>query len=291
MKFDRYYEPTIVDECIQLMNDYGRDARLLAGGTDLVVKLRSRAIRAKAVVSLNGIPELSKVVKAGGGLQIGAMARLIDVSKSDQLTGAWQAIKAAAGHVSSMQIRNLATLGGNSCNASPAADTVPALIVNDAEVTIAGPRGERVVPLEQFFVGPGITVLNQGEIVTSFKLPDLGRGNGAIYKKYAIRGDTDIAIIGIAARLKVVAGKVIEEARLVLGGVASTPLRLPDVENMLVGNTLTTELGAAVAEAAAEACRPISDARATKEYRKEMVRVWTRDVLRQANQQAAASFN
>ncbi len=291
MKFDRYYEPTIVDECIQLMNDYGRDARLLAGGTDLVVKLRSRAIRAKAVVSLNGIPELSKIAKAGDQLQIGAMARLIDVSKSDQLTGAWQAIKAAAGHVSSMQIRNLATLGGNSCNASPAADTVPALIVNDAEVTIAGPRGERVVALEQFFVGPGITVLKQGEIVTSFKLPHLGRGNGAIYKKYAIRGDTDIAIIGIAARLKVAAGKVIEEARLVLGGVASTPLRLPDVENMLVGNTLTTELGAAVAEAAVEACRPISDARATKEYRKEMVRVWTRDVLRQANQQAAASFN
>lgn len=289
MKFGWYHEPATVKECIELMDGYGPDARLLAGGTDLVVRLRSRAIKTKAVVSLNAIPELAKVCKVDDGIQIGAMARLVDVSKSNLLTGAWGIVRTGAGHVSSLQIRNVATLGGNTCNASPSADTVPGLIVDDAAVNIAGPDGERTVPLERFFVGPGKTVLRHGEMVTSFKLPVLGSGNGAAYKKYAIRGDTDIAIIGVGARLKVNARKVIEEARLVLGAVAPTPLRTPGVEKMLVGNMLTEELAAEAAEAAAETCQPITDARATREYRKEMVRVWTRHVLLKANEQAVAS--
>lgn len=286
MKFDWYYEPTSVKECVQLLDEYGPDAKLLAGGTDLVVRLRSRAFKVKTVISLNSIPELGRFYKAEDGLHIGAMARLMDISKSELFTGVWQVVKKGAGNVSSMQVRNVATMGGNTCNASPSADTVPGLIVADTVINIAGPQGERSLLLEDFFVGPGKTVLQHGEMVTGFKLPVFQPGNGAVYKKYAIRGDTDIAIIGVGGRLKLNSNGVIEEARLALGAVAPTPLRVSSVEKILLGNVLTDELAETAAQAAAEACTPITDARATKEYRREMVRVWTRHVLIEANQQA-----
>ncbi len=286
MKFDWYYEPTNLNECIELLNEYGSEAKLLAGGTDLVVRLRSRALKVKTVISLSAMPELERIRKAEDGLVIGAMAKLMDITKSDQFTGPWQVVKKGAGNVSSMQVRNVATLGGNICNASPSADTVPGMIVSDAEVSIVGPEGERTVLLENFFEGPGKTVLKKGELVTAFKLPKQAPGNGTAYKKYAIRGDTDIAIIGVAARLKVNAAGVVEEARIALGAVAPTPIRVPAAESMLIGKVLTEELAAQAAQAAADACTPITDARATKGYRKEMVRVWTRHVLLEAQKNA-----
>lgn len=286
MKFDWYYEPTNVNECVELLNQYGSEAKLLAGGTDLVVRLRSRAVKVNTVISLNAMPELERIYKVEDGLVIGTMAKLGDIAASDLFAGPWQVVKKGAGNVSSMQVRNVATLGGNICNASPSADTVPGMIVSDAEVCIAGPEGERTVLLEQFFEGPGKTVLKQGELVTSFKLPNQAAGNGTAYKKYAIRGDTDIAIIGVAARIKLSDAGVVEEAKIALGAVAPTPIRVPDAENMLIGKVLTEELAAQAAQAAADACTPITDARATKGYRKEMVRVWTRHVLLEAQKNA-----
>ncbi|MHB8072697.1 FAD binding domain-containing protein [Desulfosporosinus fructosivorans] len=290
MKFDWYYEPTTIEECIQLLNEYGPDAKLLAGGTDLVVRLRSRALKVKTVISLNSMPELGRFYKAEDGMHIGAMARLGDISKSDLFTSVWQVVKKGAGNVSSMQVRNVATLGGNTCNASPSADTVPGLIVADAVVTIAGPQGERSVSVEKFFVGPGKTVLQRGELVTSFKLPNFQSGNGAVYKKYAIRGDTDIAIIGVGGRIQLDAKGVVVEARLALGAVAATPLRITDIEKMLIGNVINEEFAIEVAQAAANACNPITDQRATKEYRKEMVRVWTKHVILEANELGKAGI-
>lgn len=290
MKFDWYYEPASVKECSQLLEEYGPDARLLAGGTDLIVRLRSRALKVKTVISLNAIPELGRFYTNEAGLHIGAMARLMAISKSELFTGAWQVVKKGAGNVSSMQVRNVATIGGNTCNASPSADTVPGLIVADAAVWITGPQGDRQLPLEQFFTGPGKTVLGRGELVTGFHLPRLGPGNGAVYKKYAIRGDTDIAIIGVGGRLKVNATGVIEEAKLALGAVAPTPLRAVAAEKILLGQALTDGLVNEAAQAAADACAPITDARATKEYRKEMIRVWTRHVLLEAHKQATAAI-
>lgn len=286
MKFEWYYEPATIKECIQLLDEYGPDARLLAGGTDLVIRLRSRVLKPKVVIGLHSIPELGRFYETEDGLHIGAMARLMEISKSDLFTGVWQAVKKAAGNVSSTQVRNIATLGGNTCNASPSADTVPALIVADAVANIAGPHGERTVPLEDFFVGPGKTVLQRGELLTSFKLPKFQAGNGAVYKKYAIRGDTDIAIIGVGGRVQLDAKGAVIDARLALGAVAATPLRIPAVEKMLIGNVINEKIALEVAQAAADVCNPITDQRATKEYRKEMVRVWTKHVLLQANEQA-----
>ena len=288
MIFDWYFEPSSVGECVQLLNEYGPEARLLAGGTDLVVRMRNRQVKVKAVISLNNLKELTRINKVDDGLSIGAMVRLMDVAKSEALTGPWGVVRKGAGHVSSMQVRNVGTIGGNTCNASPSADTVPGLMVLDATAEIAGPKGSRSLPLEKFFLAPGKTALERGEMLTGFKLPNFDRGNGCAYKKYSIRGDTDIAIIGVGARLKIGAKGVVDEARLVLGAVAPTPLRLPEVEKMLTGQVFSDDLKDKVAAAAAEACQPITDARATREYRKEMVRVWTRHILKEAYNQAVA---
>ncbi len=287
MKFEWYFEPETVKECVELLNEYGEDARLLAGGTDLVVRMRNRQAKPKAVISLNCIKELQRITPEDGGLSIGAMARLMDVSKSEMLTGPWQVVKKCAGHVSSMQIRNVGTIGGNTCNASPSADTIPGLMVLDARVALSGPKEDRVIPLEEFFAGPGKTVLQRGEMLTSFKLATMAKGNGCSFKKYAIRGDTDISIINVGVRLQLDDGKKISDARLVLGGVAPTPLRVPSAEKLLLGQELSCDLKKAVAEEAVSACSPISDARATREYRQEMVRVWVKHTLQEASNQAA----
>jgi carbon-monoxide dehydrogenase medium subunit len=290
MQFDSYYEPTTVTECIQMLDDCGPDGRLLAGGTDLVYQLKKRTLKVKAVISLQAVADLGRVDRTGEGIHIGAMARLADLSRSAALVGPWRLVGKGAGHVSSIQIRNTATIGGNSCNASPSADTAPPLIVLDAMVNIANAGGKRVLPLDRFFVGPGQTALQQGEIVTGFTLPNFGPRNGTAYKKYAIRGDTDITIVGVGARLKLAAGGQIEEARLALGSVAPTPLRVPKVESMLVGYKLTEELAAEAGAVAAAACQPITDGRATKAYRREMVRIWTRHALLEAYEQAAKAY-
>ncbi len=286
MKFDWYYEPTTIEQCVQLLNEYGTDAKLLAGGTDLVVKMRNRLIKIKTMISLNGIQELGRVSQTENGVLIGAMSRLMDVSKSKQLSGYMDVVAKGAGHVSSMQVRNVATIGGNSCNASPCADTVPPLYVCDAIAQIAGPGGKRTIPVEHFFTGPGQTVLENGEMLTGYVLPDLGDGNGTAFIKYSIRGDTDISIVSVAVRLKLGTDGKIEEARVALGSVAPTVIRVPEAESLLVGKALTSELIAQASQAAAGTCKPITDARGSAGYRKEMIRVWTKHALTEAFEKA-----
>ncbi|KNZ41009.1 FAD binding domain-containing protein [Acetobacterium bakii] len=286
MKFNSYHEPETIEECIQILDEQGADAKILAGGTDLVIRMRSRVFKLKAVVSLNAIPELSEVTLKEDGLYIGAMARLMDVSKLELLTDAWEIVKTGAGNVSSMQVRNIATLGGNTCNASPSADTVPSLVVSGAIANIIGKNGPRSVLLEDFFTGPGKTVLAKDEILVSFKLPNYADKTGAVYKKYSIRGDTDIAIIGVAGKITLNAQGEVVDVKIALGGVAPTVMRVPKAEAFLTGKKLTDQLIEEAAVIASESCTPITDARATKEYRTEMVRVWVRHVLTDAAQEA-----
>lgn len=286
MKFDSYYEPKTVNDCIQILTEKGSDAKVLAGGTDLVIRMRSRVLKPKAVVSLNAIPELSEVRVTEDGLYIGAMARLMDVSKSDLLTGAWKIVKTGAGNVSSMQVRNIATIGGNTCNASPSADTVPGLVVSGAVAEIDGKNGKKSVLLEDFFTGPGKTVLEDGEMLVGFTLPKYADKTGAVYKKYSIRGDTDIAIIGVAGKVTLDKQDQVVDVKIALGGVAPTVLRVPKAEELMKGKKLTEQLIEEAAVIASESCAPITDARATKEYRTEMVKVWTKHVLKQAAEEA-----
>ena len=287
MRFEYYHEPTNINECLELIVRYGTDGRILAGGTDLVVRLRSGQVRPKAVISLNGLSELSNIKRnEDGSVDIGAMAILRDVMNSHLLAGEFDVIRQGAGHVSSMQVRNVATLGGNSCNAAPSADTVPGLIVAEAFARIVGPEGGRSLPLEDFFLAPGKTALGEAEILTGFHVPASPKNTGCSYKKYSIRGDTDLAIVGTAARLTLDGRGCVQSVRIALGAVAPTPMRALDAERILMGKHPDGDLLEQSAAVASEESKPISDQRATAEYRREMVRVWTRHALTEAFQKA-----
>jgi len=283
MRFHFYHEPASLPECLQLLSHYGPEAYPLAGGTDLVVKLRSGAVQAKAVIGLHRISELAKVKLApDGSIEIGAMNTLRNVASCKFLEGAYNLVRQGASHISSMQIRNVATIGGNTCNASPSADSVPGLIACKTAVRLATKDGERTLPLENFFLGPSRSALRPGELMIGFRLPPAPPGTCGSYRKYAIRGDTDIAIVGVAARLTSDREGVVQEARIVMGAVAPTPLRARKAEALLTGQPVSEELIQEVANLAAEESRPITDQRATMEYRKEMIRVWTRYAVRDA---------
>ncbi len=287
MRFE-YFEPTTIGEGVELLTRYGPEASLLAGGTDLVVKLRQRTVRPLAVISLGGLPELKKLEwGSDGSLEIGAMKTLTEIENSIALAKDFDLIRQGAGAVSSPQVRNVATLGGNCCNASPAADTVPGLMAAGASARIVGHSGTRLLPLDDFFIGPGKNALLRDELLAGFRVPPPTPRTGGVYKKYAPRGEVDMAIVGVAAKLTLDRSHHVQEVRIVLGGVAPTPVRARRAEEMLLGQRLKEELIAEAARLAADESRPISDQRASAPYRKEMVRVWTRHTLEEAFQRAA----
>src|SRR5665647_3946110 len=214
MRFEKYFEPTTIAECCQILKEYGSDAKILAGGTDIVPRLKNKALSPKAIIGIWNIPQINKIVVSSDGLELGASARLRDISLEKSLENDYKVIMEAAGNVSSMQIRNVATIGGNACNASPSADAIQGLMVMDAKAVIANVTGTREVAIKDFFTGPGKTVLKDGEILLSFKVPCPKAGTGAVYKKFAIRGDTDISIVGVACRLTIKENGMIEDCLL-----------------------------------------------------------------------------
>ena len=271
MKFEKYFEPASIKECCDLLTEYGKDAKLLAGGTDLVPKMKADLLAPKVVISLHKIPGLDSYKLESKGVTIGALMPLRKLSLCGELND-WPALKAAAGHVSSMQIRNQATLGGNACNASPSADAVEGLMIYDAIVNIAGPKGDREVKIADFFKGPGKTDLKEGEFVVSFFVPKPAEGTGAAYRKFAIRGDTDISIVGAGARLLMKDGKI-ADARITLASVAPTPMRAVKTEEFLIGKKPDEETAKAAGKIARDEAKPISDPRASDWYRKDIVEV------------------
>lgn len=282
MNFDKYFRPNSVLECIKLLQEHGNTAKIVAGGTDLVVRMRSGAFRPSVIIDIKKIPELNGINVKEDCVEIGACTDLMTISKADELIAKWPIVKAGAGHVSSTQIRNNATLGGNSCNASPSADTVPCLIISEAVVNIVGPNGERQIPIDEFFVGPGKTVLLADEIVKSFTIPGAEDTSGAAYYKHAIRGDTDISIIGLGARIVLDENGVVTKARIAAAAVAPTPLRIKAAEEYLVGKKLNDDVIEQAGQIARDNVSPISDQRGSKEYRKEMIYVATKNMIREA---------
>ncbi|MDH3539545.1 MAG: xanthine dehydrogenase family protein subunit M [Acidimicrobiia bacterium] len=283
MFFDVYREPRSIDECI---DDYARhapDVVLLAGGTDLVPLFKDRKRRTKALINLMSVEGLSNTERdADGSLIIGAMTTLRALMDWDGLGGPLAGVRQGIGSVSSIQVRNVATLGGNSCHASPAADTVPALIAADTQVTIAGPAGPRQAALEDFFLGPGKTVLETGELLVEFRIPSQPPRTGSAYKKHAVRGNSDVAMVGVGVRLSLDDEGKAEHARVVLGAVAPTAIRSENAENALVGRVIDDGAIEEAAAMAAEDCSPITDVRATARYRREMVRVMSGRAIAEA---------
>lgn len=286
MRFEKYFQPKSVKECLALLKEYGADAKVLAGGTDLVPRLKNGQLHPVAVIGLMDIPGIDAIDVTDEGLTLGTLANLRKISLDQRLEKDYKVIMEACGHVSSMQVRNIATIGGNACNASPSADAIHGLLLYDAVANIAGEDSMREVPLHEFFKGPGKTVLGTGDLLLSFSVPAPKAHTGASYQKYAIRGDSDISIVGAGARLTLDNDGAVAEARISLASVAPTPLRMFEAENMLVGSKLDAEAIEKAAEICSNQVSPITDQRATREYRIEMVRVWVRHALEQALERA-----
>ena len=278
MKSFEFFEPTTLAEASRLFAE--EHAQLLAGGTDLVIGMKAYTETPQSVISLQKITDLDGIsTDSDGGITIGAITKARDVELSEDIQKHHTALAEGASEIGSIQIRNLATIGGNIAHASPAADTVAGLLVADAQVDIASADGGRSVPINELFTGPGQTVLKPGEIITQFRLPS--PVSGSHYIKHKIREVMDLAFIGVASAVNIDNG-TITDARIGLAAVAPTPIRATEAEDLLKGKEITSELLEQAGEAAAAATSPISDLRCSAEHRKEMVKVLTRRTLQLA---------
>lgn len=283
MRFE-YLEPASVEEAISLLMEYEGKAKVIVGGTDLMVQMRRRMVRPQYIIDIGFIPGLDYISHDGNGWQrIGALTTIRALEKSPEINRSHPVISRAASQLASVAIRNVATLGGNLCNAAPSADMAPALIGLSATAKLMGPTGERIVLLEDFFTGPGSTVLGRGELLTEIQVPLSPPDTGGAYLKHGIRESIDLAIVGVAAVITLEpANGVCQEVKIVLGAVAPTPMRARKAEEVLRNKVIDEQLINKCAETAAGEARPISDVRASQEYRKEMLRVFTRHAVTEA---------
>ena len=273
-RFD-YYAPERIEEACKLLNEKGEGAMVLAGGTDLVPKFHRGAVAIKSVVDLQKISGLDEIsFDEAKGLTIGAMARLADVAEHPVVKEKYPAIAAAALATANPQIRHMGTVAGNICNASPSADNAPTLLAMNATLTLVSESGERVIPIDGFFKGVGLSDLKKGEILTAIQIPLPPTGSGSDYQYISARGKVDISAVCAGAQV-VMENGVCKEARIFLGAVAPTPIRAKEAEKKLIGQSISEKLLQDVGVAASGECTPITDMRASAEYRKTMVAVLT----------------
>ncbi|MBJ32088.1 MAG: oxidoreductase [Acidimicrobiaceae bacterium] len=275
----RYAAPATVEEAQALLAD-DADAQVFAGATDLVPQMRAGRPAPSLLVDLKRIDRLISVTHEDGRWTIGAATPTADLTRNEAFTAAFPGLSEGAGLIGSDQIQNRSSLGGNLANASPAADSVPALIANDGQVVIATADGTRTVPAAEVATGPGHTSLADGEFIVEFTLADPPAGTGDAYLRMIPRTEMDIAIVGAAVRVTV-DGDTISDATVVLGAVAPTAVVVPDAAAALVGasvagGTLDDSAIAALAEAAEAACDPIDDKRGTIAYRRRVAGVLAR---------------
>lgn len=277
-----YESAHTLDDAVTLLGRLGPSARVLAGGTDLMPQIKEHVTAPAAVLWLGRIPEMQQLTEtAGGGLRIGALVRMRGLERSPLVLSRWQAVADGATLVGSVQIRNLATVGGNICNAAPSADLTPALIAFGAEAVIVGPDGWRTLPLDAFFVGPRQTVLRDGELLVEVRLPAPPPWTGSCYLRHTPRMEMDIAVAGSGAVVTLDGGRI-AEARICLAAVAPTPVRALGAESELRGAPADDETVRRAAAAAAGDCSPISDVRGSADYRRHLVSVLTERALRAA---------
>jgi len=285
----RYEAPQTFDAAIALLAGATGGARVLAGGTDLLVQLRSGVIEPELVVDVKRIPEMHRITAEDGGFRIGAAVSGAELGEHPEVKKMWPGVVESAELIGSTQIQGRATMVGNMCNASPAADTVPALIAADATVSTIGPSGRREIPVAEVCVAPGKTCLEKGEIVTSVFLPARPAHSGDAYLRFIPRTEMDIAVVGAGVSLTLDDAGVCTAARLGLGAVAARPLFVPEAANALVGTPVDQAALARLAEAASAACQPIDDKRGTREYRIRVAGVLARRAAEIALQRARAN--
>ena len=279
-------QPSSLEDCLKVLAERGAQAKILAGGTDLLPQMKNGALKPALVVDLSGIARVRQV-QNGQGLRIGAAVTARELEVSPAVRGAYVSIAESGALVGSLQVRNLATIGGNLCNAAPSADMAPPLLALETQAVIAGPRGERRVPIADFFTGVRETVLAPDELLVELITPPPGPHSGGQYLRHTPRRELDIAVVGVASQLTLSGGRC-TKARIALASVAPTPVRAVAAERALEGQAVTPELIERAAGLAIEAARPISDQRGSVEFRKHLVRVLTRRTLTTAFQRASA---
>ena len=279
--------PRSVDEALKVLKDRGSDAKLLAGGTDLLPQLKNGLIKPACVIDLSGVERVRALQGDASGLRVGAAVSARALERHAAARATYTSLSESAALVGSVQVRNLATLGGNLCNAAPSADMAPPLLALEAEAVIVGPKGERRVPLAAFFTGVRRTVLAPDELLLEIVVPAPGPRSGGNYLRHTPRRELDIAVVGVASQLTLSNG-VCSKARIALAAVAPTPVRATAAEQALEGQPVTPEAIERAAELAVGVAKPISDQRGSADYRLHLVRVLTGRTLRTALARAGA---
>jgi len=294
-----YHKPATIEEAVGMMATLD-GAKYIAGGTDVMVLIRQKKLAPKNLISIRNIKDLA-YIDTDKGLKLGAAATHSDIDRNDAIKRSYSALTDATSHLGSLQIRNVATVGGNICNAAPSADTACPLLVLDAMVSIVGPKGARDIAIDDFFQGPGKTVLEKGELVKEFVIPAFGENTGSAYIKHTRRQAMDLPILGVAARITIsiksgaearcrdmfctidsisnILSKLkdeelkIEEARIAMGVVAPRPIRAKKAEAALKGKIVSPELFEEIGNIAAGEAQPRDSIRGEAWYRSEMIKV------------------
>ena len=280
--------PESVDECVKALAQGGPESKVLAGGTDLLPQMKNGVLKPARVIDLSGIARLRAIESGNGqGLRVGSAvtARTLELDRA--VRERYLSLAESGALVGSVQVRNLATLGGNICNAAPSADMAPPLLALDAEAVITGPKGERRVPIAAFFTGVRRTVLAPDEILVELVVPSPGAHSGGNYLRHTPRRELDIAVVGVASQLALANGRC-SKARIALAAVAPVPVRATAAEQALEGQAVTPDLIKRAADLAVDAARPISDQRGSADFRRHLVRVLTRRTLTTALARASA---
>jgi len=287
-KFE-YFAPESLHEAQRLFLDKGEGAHLLAGGTDLLVKMNHGLLKPAVVIALKHIKGLEDITfDPREGLKIGATALLANVAAHPDILEHYPAVAAAARETANVQIRNMGTVAGNLCNAAPSADNAPTLLAMNAEVVINGAKGERRLPLDQFFKGPGANALDAGEILRAILVPAHDSGSGVSYQHISSRGKVDISAVCVGSMVRM-EKDLCRDVRIFLGAVAPVPMRAVKTEATVLGQQLTGEIIKKAGIAASEESQPITDVRSSADYRKKMVAVLTRRALTEARDRALKS--
>jgi len=281
-----FESPSTLAEALKIMKANGDKARPICGGTDLIIQMRAGVRQPAVIVDIKKVKEMRELkFSPKSGLKLGATVSCIDVAENADMRRHYPGLTEAAHLIGSLQIQNRASIGGNLCNGSPAADTTPALIALKAKARIAGGKATRDVPVEEFVLSPGRTVLKPGELLVQLLIPAPAPHSSDAYLRFIPRNEMDIAVVGVGASVTL-AGGVVKAARIGLGAVAATPLVADKAAESLIGKKLDESALATAAQLASEASSPIDDMRGTAEYRRHVTGVLTRRALTIAAERA-----
>ena len=274
----RYESPDSVESAVALLAGASGTTRVLAGGTDVLVQLHADIVEPELVVDIKRIPGLKGISRESGGFRVGANTSGMEMMDHKEFAAAWPGIIDGVKLIGSIQVKGRATVAGNLCNASPAADSVPPMIASGALASISGPGGNREAPVGDIAIGPGKTSLAKGEIITSFFVPDAPPNSGGAYLRFTPRTEMDIAVVGCAVNLTLDGSGTCTTATMALGAVAEKCITVPGASEALVGTKVDDAALDKLAEAASAAARPIDDKRGTKDFRIKVAGVLARRV-------------